>query len=547
MPNHRLTALLVFILSTTFYTLTLLPSLAWGDGTKLQSEAISGESFVLAEMSRQEFSPDPFMFSRVGVAAWDHPLYIILGHLLVRLLPFIDPLWLVNFISALFGAGSVALVFLICHRHTGSIPASGYAAFALAVSHTFWWHSSTPEVYTLFVFLLLLSIYFFDQFERSRAYGLLFPSGLFLGLAASNHILAFLAIPALILYYFLWRRVRAPRRLPFRNLLYTFPGFLTGYLVYLIQFARMSRNFPPGEIMGPAIGTTFLGNLGSMMSPFLLGKGLLTFFVLLSAQFSVLGVILGVYGIYQAFARRDLLLQKLVAFLVVFAGFGILYQVADQFAFFLTSYVFWAIMMGVGAKYLFSRLRGRVRPVLAGTLVLIVVGTPLLYATLPGLAKQAGLDDTSAGVPEIGTGLRDGLAYYVNPNKRGEKGAYQFGTQTLAGLAPNAVVLAGWYTDTDEYFVLRYFVTLRGMREDVMVVGWPTQDPFTFDSKLAIDLIEKSISNRPVYLASLSEQFYGASTLMQNYCIVPESNLYRLYPIDAAEDRTRQCLHPPEG
>lgn len=120
-----------------------------GDGTKLQSEAVSGESFVLAEMSPDEFSPDPYIFARVGVAAWDHPLYIVGGYLLVKTLPSVDPLWLVNLISAIFGAASVALVFQLCFQLTRSYRASLYASFSLAVSHTFWWHSSTPEVYTL--------------------------------------------------------------------------------------------------------------------------------------------------------------------------------------------------------------------------------------------------------------------------------------------------------------------------------------------------------------------------------------------------------------
>ena len=70
-------ALPVFFLTLFFYTYSLLPSLAWGDGVKLQSEAVSGESFVISEMSADEFKPDPFIFSKLGVAAWDHPLYTV--------------------------------------------------------------------------------------------------------------------------------------------------------------------------------------------------------------------------------------------------------------------------------------------------------------------------------------------------------------------------------------------------------------------------------------------------------------------------------------
>jgi hypothetical protein len=301
---NRLPAFLVFVLTAIFYIFTLLPSLAWGDGTKLQSEAISGESFVLAEMTREEFSPDPFIFSKVGVAAWDHPLYIILGHLLVQTFPLIDSLWLVNLISALFGAASVALVYILCYRFTDSILASCYAAFSLAVSHTFWWHSSTPEVYTLFVFLLLVSLYFFDQFERTGRYSFLFVSGLFLGLAASNHILAILAIPALVLYYFLSKGYRHFDISQLRKLIFPSLGFLSGFILYIIQFARMAGNFPLNEIMGPVVGSTFLSQL-SMMNPVSIRKSLLTYLVLLTVQFSPVGVILGLVGIRRVFQNTD--------------------------------------------------------------------------------------------------------------------------------------------------------------------------------------------------------------------------------------------------
>jgi hypothetical protein len=90
-------------------------------------------------------------------------------------------------------------------------------------------------------------------------------------------------------------------------------------------------------------------------------------------------------------------------------------------------------------------------------LALFLLVTPFFYTALPRLAARAGLNDASIGIPKIGVGLRDGLAYYINPNKRGDVNAYDFGYQTLSNLAPDAVVLAEWYTDTDEYFLLRYF------------------------------------------------------------------------------------------
>jgi hypothetical protein len=131
------------------------------------------------------------------------------------------------------------------------------------------------------------------------------------------------------------------------------------------------------------------------------------------------------------------------------------------------------------------------------------------------------------------------LAYYINPNKRGDYGAYDFGSQVISDLAPNALVIAEWYTDTDEYFILRYFTKVDSVRSDITVVGWPTQDPFSFDSRLALETIQDSFPNHPVYLASLSDGFYGASQLIEMYCVVPENKMYRLYQ---KENKNLQCL-----
>ena len=538
MSKKDFIATLIFILTAAFYVHTLLPSTAWGDGIKLQSEAIAGESFVLAEMTPDEFIPDRFIFSRVGVAAWDHPLYIVLGHILVEALPSVDPLWLVNLISAIFGAASAALVFLLAYQFSSSILAAIYASLSLAVSHTFWWHSSTPEVYTLFAFLLLVSFYFYDRFERTDQYRFLGYSAFFWGLAASTHILAFLVIPALGLYYLLSGAFRRIHLFNIKKLTMPAIGYLAGFSLYLIQFIRMSANFSADEIMGPVIGSTFLSQLGTL-SPLLLGQSLLSYLFYLAVQFGPVGILMGVLGVRKVFSGSDVSLRKIVSFFAVFALFGIFYRVTDQFTFFIPSYLFWAILMGIGASYAWDLLTAKTRFLFPVALATLLLATPFFYQVLPGLATKNKLNDASIGIPQIGVGVRDGLAYYINPNKRGDFTAYEFGSQTVSNLAPQAIVIAEWYTDTDEYFILRYFTKVRPLRPDVTVLGWPTQDPFSFDSQLVVDVVKNSFPEYPVYLASLSQKFYAASTLIDEYCIVPENNLYRLY---SKESSDLQCL-----
>ncbi|HSM72048.1 MAG TPA: DUF2723 domain-containing protein [Anaerolineales bacterium] len=525
----KLFSFLVFTLAIAFYIHTLSPSLAWGDGTRLQSEAISGESIILAEMTPKAFTPDPFVFSKVGVTAWDHPLYIVLGHLLVKALPSVDSLWLVNLISAIFGAASVVLVFQLCHRQTNSLLASGYAAFALAVSHTFWWHSSTPEVYTLFIFLLLLSYFYLDQFERSNSTAHAALAAFFLGLSASNHILAFLAFPALGSYFLFSRKLTDLKTIELEKLVWPFFGFLLGFSLYIIQFIRITRNLPLDEIAGPIVGSTFFSGLS--LSPLLLAESLLKYLLFLILQFGPLGIILGVIGMRSS--------RKALSFYIVYMLFGVFYRVSDQFAFFLTSHVFFVFLMGIGLHHIFNTWDKKPRFILTSILLLTIVLTPPFYRSLPTLADNFGMDDDFLDIPKVGVGVRNGLAYYIDPYKRGDYEAYDFGTQTLHDLPPDAIVIAEWYTDTDEYFVLRHFTKVEGLRPDVTVLGWMTVPPASFDPQLVWEVIEESLPEHPVYIASLSERFYASSELIEMYCILPENNLYRLYQ---RGDEDLQCM-----
>lgn len=529
---------MIFILTVSFYIYTLAPSLAWGDGTKLQGDVIAGESFILAEMPKEQFNPDPYIFSKVGVAAWDHPLYIIFGHLVVKAFPFVDSLWLVNLISAVFGAASIVLVFHFCHQYTRSLIASTFASLSLAVSHTFWWHSSSPEVYTMFAFLLLTSIYFFEKFERTGKHAFIGCSAFFLGLAASNHLLAFLALPALALYYFFNGAYRRFSLSSLRTLYIPVLGFLAGFMIYLIQFVRVSRSIPLDEIMGPVIGSTFLSQL-LKFTPAVLGESLLTYLFFLTIQFGPFGILLGVWGIRQLRRFEDRLPMKMLALFIVYTLFGILYKVTDQFAFFLSSYVFWAIFIGIGSDSALRLVLQNRRVLPSAFLGALLVATPFFYNAIPSLADRNGINDASMGIPQIGIGVRNGLAYYINPCKRGDFDAYKFGYETTTNLPADSIVIAEWYTDTDEYFVLRYFTKVKAVRPDVSVLGWPTHDPFSFDAQLVLDVIEESFPEHPVYLSSLSERFYSASKLIEAYCVLPENNLYRLYP---RSESKYQCL-----
>jgi hypothetical protein len=79
----------------------------------------------------------------------------------------------------------------------------------------------------------------------------------------------------------------------------------------------------------------------------------------------------------------------------------------------------------------------------------------------------------------------------------------------------------------------------------VEILGWPLEDPFSFDPALATAVVAAELPHRPVYLASLNPTFYDAPALLRQYCIVPENNLYRVYP--RGEEEERPCLEDEIG
>jgi hypothetical protein len=187
------------------------------------------------------------------------------------------------------------------------------------------------------------------------------------------------------------------------------------------------------------------------------------------------------------------------------------------------------------------------RRLLAVALALPILLTPLFYDAAPDLLRRVGITEEIFGVPQVGSGVRDGLAYYVNPNKYGDVTADAFGRQVLQVLPPESLVIAQWYADTDEYFVLRYFMVVEGLRPDIELVTWTTQDPFTFDSDQVLRLVAEALPHRPVYLASLSAEFYDAPTLLAEQCIVAQDHLYRVYARDDGVERPCLSAHdiPP--
>ena len=129
-----------------------------------------------------------------------YPLWCILAHLFIKLLPFAGAAWRAAFMSAFFSGATISVVTLIGIELTRNRWASVAGPLALAFSVEFWEQSVIAEVYSLNAFLTALCILLLLRWGRTRNPRLLVATGFCFGLGLCNHSIIALAGPVLAVY-----------------------------------------------------------------------------------------------------------------------------------------------------------------------------------------------------------------------------------------------------------------------------------------------------------------------------------------------------------
>ncbi len=544
----------LFLLVFCFYLYTLAPSLNWADAARMQMDVMLGGSSYAYLEEVSHLATDGLPFDRLGVAAWDHPLYVMVGHLFAQL-PIGEPLYRINLLSALAGALAISLLFFLGEYLIRNHWAVLLGALALAVSHTFWFHSVTSEVYTLnillFICLLGLALYWLQK----KDWRILIGFSLVGGLGLANHRLFVLPLVTAVAYMIKTWIVAKAGSSRVKDLfslklwkgwvktLWGWPvlivviAFLVGFAPWWVQFGRMARLLGVGPTLEMATTFKLIESRLASGSWEGLVRNLALYLAWLTYQFTPLGVGLGAYGFLRMRGQRPLLFWFLIAMLGIHIAFSANFSVADQFNFHLPSYTIFALGMMWGAAELQRILKNKISHGSAlldglfqiGFLVFTVLAAPALYVITPALLRQLGVSEATVGIYPIGTGVRDTLGYFLNPNKRGDDSAAIFGRSTLERLAPQAIVLTPKTSEQEAYVILRYFQKVEGLRPDVrldMLLFGPSDDmPAT-----VLMLIRQQIGCRPIYLSSLNPVSFPATELYEEFKLVPEANLYRVLP-----------------
>jgi len=181
----------------------------------------------------------------LGVAhAPGYPLYSVLGRAWLALVPWGDPAYRLNVLSAAAGAAACAGLFVLVRRRAGA--AGGLAAAALwALSAPLWKFSLLEEKYSLHA-LFAVALLLLAEGERDEVFPRARLTGLVVGLGLVNHPSLALWLPGVL---WLWRaearRCAAPAA---RLALAAAPGLAAGLALEAFLWARLGA-------LGPALAT----------------------------------------------------------------------------------------------------------------------------------------------------------------------------------------------------------------------------------------------------------------------------------------------------
>lgn len=221
---YQIFALLSFVLALVVYTLTAQDSVPFWDCSEFSAAAIL-----------QQVPHPP-----------GAPLFLMIGKIFDVILPFGDPGWRLNMVSAVSSSFVILLTFIIATKvirnFTGNHPKSlgeaisvygssfvGAAAFTF--SDTFWFNAVESEVYALSTLFVALMIYLIMKWNEEadepghEKYLLLLAY--VVGLSTGVHLLAVLTIPSIVYIVY------------FRKYNFSIEGFfittlIAGFILYII-------------------------------------------------------------------------------------------------------------------------------------------------------------------------------------------------------------------------------------------------------------------------------------------------------------------------
>jgi hypothetical protein len=356
-------ALTVGLVALVCYVRTLAPDVLYGD---------SGEFQALSYM--------------LGIThTTGYPVYLALAKLLGSLIPIGTFAYRVNLLSALYAAGTLGGVYLLARAFTNSRLGAIFGCVALGMAYSFWSQAVIAEIYTLATLAITWSTFCLWRWQDdppNKGIWLLF-SMLLLGLGI--HTVVELIVPAVGIFI-LW--TLAVKRLPaaqwWRSIGMAVAGGAMGAtLFFLIFFISDTLINPPTSFLNVTLipshslwgataadldsffkrvyNTVFALQWGKALfsgDPTFMGKELDVYWqALLNRDFSQGMLLCAGLGLIVALFKRTRQAGFMLLSFAALLFYIVNYKVSSKYVFYLATYVFITVLMGVGTGFFLETIQ----------------------------------------------------------------------------------------------------------------------------------------------------------------------------------------------
>ena len=423
--------LVIILILGLCYSFTLAPDITWAhfsaDGGDLITAAATGGV------------PHP----------GGYPLYLILA----RLFQFI-PAGTLAFRTNLFSAICTILAALVLYaflvHHLGGRPWANYvsalSALAFGLAPFVWGQALVTEVYALHGLLMMASVYVLSLEEHNVSE---WTRGFILGIAATNHLTSVLMIPLILLSF------KGKLFIPTRMFLTRCLGILSGLLLYFLLPIRAYLDPPINWGDASTINGFFWLVSGQLYHAYLFSLSFAdiilrfrAFAGLLLEQYTWIGVLLGIYGLFSLPSRRILITTLWMG--ITFLLYAVFYGSYDSQVNLLPVWLSFVIWIAYGLQDLFELLRDhfRIRLAVAGLLfIILMIRIPFIIPAVDVSDDLAARDFIDQALEEI---PRDSLVFVEGDEKIFSLWYAQFALDRRLDMVLVAEDLLpyGWYINT---------------------------------------------------------------------------------------------------
>jgi len=430
-----------------------------------------------------------------------YPLYTWLGRLFVVLLPWRNPAFRLNLLSAVSSAITVALVHRITCRLTRDGLLSLFGALSLAVAVRFWHQATYAELYPLNGTLVAATVLALVTWMQTRR-----PALYFLSVALYAWNFGVNAPAIVLLPMWLWAVLSTDRRSLTRprNLMLTALIVLLAAVQYLYIPLRAFQhppfcNYCPeswSEVPAFLTGREWWGIAFGVQPRYYLQRWADSGYQLM-LQFWPVGVLLGAVGLWNLLRERT---RLGVLFLLGLAGewfFVVTYDVVDWADFMHPVYILTAPLLAVGLGEVWGWLRER------------MVRWPAL-----GRSAASGL----LGLAMAGLLVATAFNNYPLVDQSQKTDWHGWARDLLDRMEPGAWVLTP-PTPTDGFvhsWALRFVSWAEGRRPEMSIVYLPRlEPPGPPPGYLRWEEAEPHLGEHPLYVIELNDD------RLHNYVLLP--------------------------